>query len=211
MNAIKQMVVLVSMFTLSGPLLAVPSEQDVIRHYADMAHAKYQDALVSALDLQMAVSTLIDNPTRGNMNKARQAWRAARVPYQQTEVYRFGNGIVDDWEGKVNAWPLDEGLIDYVHSSYGSEKDKNPFYTANVVANEKLVLSGHTIDASTITPELLSDTLHEVDEIEANVTTGYHAVELKLWGQDLNGTEPGAGTQCIKYHPDVESERRLHF
>jgi len=31
------------------------------------------------------------------------------VPYQQTEVYRFGNPIVDAWEGKVNAWPLDEG------------------------------------------------------------------------------------------------------
>ena len=42
------------------------------------------------------------------------AWIAARVPYQQTEVYRFGNRIVDDWEGRVNAWPLDEGLIDYV-------------------------------------------------------------------------------------------------
>jgi uncharacterized iron-regulated protein len=26
-------------------------------------------------------------------------------------VYRFGNPIVDDWEGKGDAWPLDEGLI----------------------------------------------------------------------------------------------------
>ena len=32
----------------------------------------------------------------------------------QTEAFRFGNKIVDDWEGRVNSWPLDEGLIDYV-------------------------------------------------------------------------------------------------
>ena len=51
----------------------------------------------------------------------------------QTEAYRFGNRIVDEWEGKVNAWPLDEGLIDYVASdSYGTESDENPLYTANV-------------------------------------------------------------------------------
>ena len=29
---------------------------------------------------------------------------------------------------------------------------------------------------------------------EANVATGYHAIEFLLWGQDLNGTGPGAGS-----------------
>ncbi|MCE2475982.1 MAG: peptidase, partial [Alphaproteobacteria bacterium] len=29
--------------------------------------------------------------------------------------------------------------------------------------------------------------------IETNVATGYHAIEFLLWGQDLHGTEPGAG------------------
>ena len=52
---------------------------------------------------------------------------------------------------------------------------------------------GGKIDASNITKELLATTLHEVDEVEANVATGYHAVEFMLWGQDLNGTGPGAG------------------
>ena len=37
--------------------------------------------------------------------------------------------------------------------------------------------------------------LHEADEIEANVATGYHAIEFLLWGQDLNGTEHGAGAR----------------
>jgi len=76
------------------------------------------------------------------------------MPYQQTEVHRFGNAIVDDWEGKVNAWPLDEGLIDYVNTNlYGEESDENPYYGANVVTNETLVLSRRSIDAKEITKE----------------------------------------------------------
>ena len=37
--------------------------------------------------------------------------------------------------------------------------------------------------------------LHEIDEVEANVATGYHAIEFLLWGQDLNGTDAGAGNR----------------
>ena len=108
----------------------------------------------------------------------------------------YGNAIVDEWEGRVNAWPLDEGLIDYVDAgAYGAESAENPAFTANVIANESLTLSGETIDASTIDKDLLQSTLHEVDGIEANVATGYHAIEFLLWGQDLNGTGPGAGAR----------------
>jgi putative iron-regulated protein len=100
---------------------------------------------------------------------------------------------VDDWEGKVNAWPLDEGLIDYVDGDlYGSENEENPAYTANVIANKELKIGSETIDASTIDADLL-EKLHELDGVEANVATGYHAIEFLLWGQDLNGTGPGAG------------------
>lgn len=180
---------------LSAQVLAAPSEQAVLKHYADLAHAMYQDSLTTAQQLQTAVDKLIAQPSEANLAAARAAWVAARHPYQQTEAYRFGNAIVDDWEGKVNAWPLDEGLIDYVAASYGGESDENPYFTANVVANPKLVLSGKTIDASKIDKKLLAETLHEVDEVEANVATGYHAIEFLLWGQDLNGTGPGAGNR----------------
>lgn len=108
----------------------------------------------------------------------------------QTEVYRFGNPIVDEWEGKVNARSLDEGLIDYVAEGYGTESAENPVYAANVIASESLKMGGETIDASNITRELLGDPLHELGGVEANVVTGYHAIEFLLWGQNLNGTVP---------------------
>ena len=61
-----------------------------------------------------------------------------------------------------------------------------------MIANPTLTSGGETIDASTIDKELIRS-LQEIDEVEANVAIGYHAIEFLLWGQDLNGTGPGAG------------------
>ena len=170
-----------------------PSAEAVLTTYADIALAGYEDSLVTARALDAAVDGLLASPGDATLGAARAAWLAARGPYQQTEVYRFGNAIVDDWEGRVNAWPLDEGLIDYVDGSYGADSDENALYTVNVIANPNLVVNGRTIDASAITPTLLAETLHEADGVEANVATGYHAIEFLLWGQDLHGTGTGAG------------------
>lgn len=172
-----------------------PSKAAVLDVYSDIAEAKYEDSLIAAKSLQAAINALIATPSDATLNAARAAWVAARVPYQQTEVYRFGNTVVDDWEGKVNAWPLDEGLIDYVDATYGGPTDENEFAALNVVANSSFTLSGNTIDASEITPQFLADTLHEADGVEANVATGYHAIEFLLWGQDLNGHGAGAGNR----------------
>jgi putative iron-regulated protein len=168
----------------------------VLKTYADIAHAAYEDSLTAAQALRAAIGDFVADPNAATQTAAKQAWLAARNPYQQTEAYRFGNPAVDDWEGKVNAWPLDEGLIDYVDAgAYGTESDENLYYAANVVANPELRLGGETIDASKITPALLSDTLQEIGGVEANVATGYHAIEFLLWGQDLNGTEAGNGAR----------------
>jgi putative iron-regulated protein len=175
------------------PAKAETDSQAVIKTYSDIALAKYEDSLTTAQVLDKAVDALLAKPSAETLNAAREAWKASRVPYQQTEVYRFGNAIVDDWEGKVNSWPLDEGLIDYVAKGYGTESDANALYTANVIANKSIDINGKKVDATNLTPEFLSGTLQEAGGIEANVATGYHAIEFLLWGQDLHGTGPGAG------------------
>lgn len=190
----KRIILLATVAAASLTLPAFATEKTaVLANYANIAAAKYGDSLITAQRLQVAVNALVAAPSADNLATARQAWLAARIPYQQTEVYRFGNPIVDDWEGKVNAWPLDEGLIDYVDASYGGPSDENTFAALNVVANPTFTLSGTDIDASKITPKFLSETLHEADGVEANVATGYHAIEFLLWGQDLNGHGTGAG------------------
>lgn len=191
----KMVLSLIIGIALVSPIQAAPNEKAVLAHYADLAHAMYQDALITAKVLRTSVNELVSEPNEANLAAAKEAWKNARIPYQQTEAYRFGNPIVDDWEGRVNAWPLDEGLIDYVAASYGDESDENPYYTANIIAHKRIKVGGREIDATKITKQLLAETLHELDEIEANVATGYHAIEFLLWGQDLNGNGPGAGTR----------------
>ena len=173
----------------SSPVLAVTPES-VVRQYADQALAIYGDSLAQARKLQQAVQALVQSPGPGTLKAAREAWLQARVPYQQTEAYRFGNPVVDAWEGRVNAWPLDEGMIDYVDASYGTASDLNAYYVVNIIANQSLSIGGQKVDTSDITRTLLRDVLHEADGNEANVATGYHAIEFLLWGQDLNGTGP---------------------
>lgn len=183
-------------FGSSHPALAAdaPTPTQVLENYANIAHAGYADSAAGAKKLLAAVDALIAKPNADTLKAAREAWIVARVPYMQTEAFRFGNKIVDDWEGKVNSWPLDEGLIDYVAEAYGSENPENEYYAANIIANPTLKIGGKTIDAKKITPELL-ESLQEAGGVEANVATGYHAVEFLLWGQDLNGTGPGAGNR----------------
>ena len=165
----------------------------VVAHYADMVFAVYSDAESTAKTLQTAVDTFLANPNDETLKAARTAWIAARVPYLQSEVFRFGNTIIDDWEGQVNAWPLDEGLIDYVDKSYEHALG-NPGANANIIANNEIQVGEDKVDVKDITPEKLAS-LNELGGSEANVATGYHAIEFLLWGQDLNGTGPGAGNR----------------
>lgn len=187
---------LVAALTCANPTAADEvAPRDVLKTYADIALAGYEDSHITAQSLDAAINTFLASPNEDALDAARKAWVAARVPYQQTEAYRFGNAIVDDWEGKVNAWPLDEGLIDYVDASYGIESDSNELYTANVIADAQLMINGTEVDVTSITPDVIAGSLHEAGGNEANVASGYHAIEFLLWGQDLNGTDAGAGAR----------------
>ena len=171
--------------------------------YANMAHAAYKDSLETAKALQKAVETYVETPTEANLEAAKAAYKTARQPYSQTEVFRFDEGFVtandkrtigsvDGWEGQVNAWPLDEALIDYVSDSYEGEYNSQD----NIINSDSITVGSVKQDTSNITPELLAD-MNEIGGSEANVTTGYHAIEFMLWGQDTNGVSAGAGERPV--------------
>ncbi|MEM7521594.1 MAG: imelysin family protein [Pseudomonadota bacterium] len=197
----KTLISVLALAAAVGTSAHAQTARDVINGYADLALAKYSDSLIAAQRLEVAIEAFVADPTEASHLAAKEAWLAARVPYQQTEAYRFGNATVDAWEGKVNAWPLDEGLIDYVDAGlYGELSEENGFFRANIIANPVVTVGGQTLDTKAITPALLQD-LHEIDGVEANVATGYHAIEFLLWGQDLNGTDAGAGARS---HTDFD-------
>ncbi|UUM31638.1 imelysin family protein [Vibrio japonicus] len=178
----------------SSVFAANVTQEQVVEHYADIAHAVFSDALTTAKTLDQSIETFLADPSAEGLEQVKQAWLASRVPYQQSEVFRFGNAIVDDWEGQLNAWPLDEGLIDYVDSNYQYELG-NEGASANIVANKQLKIGAATVDVTQLTPKAIAD-LNEIGGSEANVASGYHAIEFLLWGQDLNGTNAGAGERA---------------
>jgi putative iron-regulated protein len=159
----------------SGPT-AIPEAltHEAAEAYQAIVLASYEDSYEAALALDAALNALVDGPSEQTLEAARDAWLAAREPYLQTEAFRFYDGPIDNAdvgvEGLVNAWPLDEGYIDYV------EDDEN---------------AGIINDASV---EISADTLSELNEegSEKNIATGFHAIEFLLWGQDLNRVGPGA-------------------
>jgi putative iron-regulated protein len=163
----------------------------VVANYTNMIYAVFSDAESTAKSLRSVVDHFLAKPDDHTLKAARDAWVAARVPYMQTEVFRFGNTIIDDWEGQVNAWPLDEGLIDYVATDYQHALG-NPGATANIIGNTTIQLGEDKVDVTRISAETLAS-LNELGGSEANVATGYHAIEFLLWGQDLHGTQAGAG------------------
>ena len=159
----------------AAPATAEPAPiapKDVLKTYADIAQAAYSDSLDAARTLKLAIDALIAKPTEDSLRAARAAWIAARIPYMQTEAYRFGNAIVDDWEGRVNSWPLDEGLIDYVASSYGTDSPENELYAANVIANASLTIGGKKLDASNISADrhrVIHHLAHLFESVETHV------------------------------------------
>ncbi|MCS0402095.1 imelysin family protein [Vibrio diabolicus] len=184
-----------SLLIASGSTVAAQvTKQQVVEHYADVAHAVFADSVTTAKTLDVKIDEFLKSPSADKLEEVKQAWLDSRVPYQQSEVFRFGNAIVDDWEGQLNAWPLDEGLIDYVATDYQYELG-NEGASANIIANTSLQIGASKLDVAKITPELLAD-LNEVGGSEANVASGYHAIEFLLWGQDLNGTNAGAGQRA---------------
>ena len=163
----------------------------VLKTYADMALDGYETALLDARGLQTALRQLAKNPSSATLDRARNSWLSSRESYGLTEIYRLSNGPIDaeeGWvadaygalEGQINAWPLDENMIDYTTDANGRKT------SGNIIDTEGQFKPGgeeaKSVNISQITVEAISE-LNE-NGGEANVATGYHAIEFLLWGQD---------------------------
>lgn len=162
----------------------------VIENYANIVYQNYQDALDDANDLETAINDFTANPTQAKFDTAKAAWKTARESYGTTEAFRFANGPIDNDqdfsapEGLINAWPLDEAYIDYVNDS------NSPDYGGGIINKPAIY--------PTISKALLVDLNESADE--KSISTGYHAIEFLLWGQDL--TAPAANQAGLRPYTD---------
>ena len=169
-------------------------KRDVVRNYADGAHAMYSKSLASAAALDAAIDRFIASPSAVRLDAAKRAWLLARDDYGPTEIYRFYDGPIDSQEdgpeGLVNAWPLDEAYIDYVEGDPDAGIINNPG------------------DYPVIDADLIVSLNEEGGE--ENVSTGWHAIEFLLWGQDLNDDGPGLRA-AEDYTTNDNAERRSTY
>ncbi len=170
------MLLMVSACGGSGPQAGdvAPLKQEAMEDYAAIVHASYEDSLNAAVVLQGTIEQFVAAPSETTLQAAREAWLAAREPYGQTEAYRFYGGPIDDEdgpEGLLNAWPLDESYVDYVNGAPESG-----------IINQ--VEAYPTIDRALLV------SLNEAGA-EENVSTGFHAIEFLLWGQDAGAGSAG--------------------
>ncbi len=158
------------------------SKKAVIENYAKMVYTNYKESLDAAKAMQVKINAFIANPSKETMVAAKKAWLEAREPYGESEVFRGSNGPIDSeskeaWainnEGQINAWPLNEAYIDYVRMAT-DYTGVGGIYSQSIIGSDK-----------EITKELLVGMNENGDgSDEAAVSTGWHAIEFLLWGQD---------------------------
>ncbi|MDD2291096.1 MAG: imelysin family protein [Aliarcobacter sp.] len=201
----------------------------LLEAYSNIALDVYSDTLKDAKALQTAIDEFSKKPTLENLNKAKNAWLVSRESYGQTEAFRLSNGPVDSedgWinaaygakEGQINAWPLDENMIDYTIDENGKKTSGNIIDTVG-----KFNPGGEEskeVDVSKITVDAITE-LNE-NGGDANVASGYHAIEFLLWGQDQDysnflkdGITKGAKTAGLRplkdFTTDKNAARRLAY
>lgn len=171
---------------------AVGSE--VVGHYADGVYVSYAASVESATKMGDDIEAFLDDPTEDTLATARKAWLTARPDYGVTEAFRFYGGPIDaddtGPEGRLNAWPMDESYVDYVEGDpeAGIINDPDEY------------------------PTLDTDTLASLNEAggETNVSTGWHAIEFLLWGQDLSEDGPGE-RPATDYTDAPNADRRSEY
>jgi putative iron-regulated protein len=191
---------------LALPLLACGDEPDsgsvsfptavaeqAITNYKQLVNDNYADVLATANALRAAVAAFLAAPSADTQKAAQDAWLAARVPYGPSEAFRFYDGPIDNPddgpEGLINAWPLDENYIDYTRDD----------------PSAGIVNATSDLSAAMLTAQNAATG-------EAAISTGYHAIEFLLWGQDDAMPGTGAGKRPFSDYvvggPSASAERR---
>ena len=158
--------------------LPTAASAQALTDYVQVVNLNYAEVLAGARALQTAIDAFVAAPSEATHKAAKDAWIAARTPYGPSEAFRFYEGPIDNEqdgpEGLINAWPLDENYIDYTREqpTAGNINDHSkPLDPASIeAANENGGAEGG----------------------EKAISTGYHAIEFLLWGQD--DATPGLGS-----------------
>lgn len=70
-----------------------------------------------ANEMHNAVVAFSKDRTEANLNKCRDAWRAARIPWEQSEAFLFGPADEQGLDPAMDEWPVDKPGMDAIINS----------------------------------------------------------------------------------------------
>ncbi|MDB9761628.1 iron-regulated protein [Alphaproteobacteria bacterium] len=169
----------------------------VAESYVNLVSHYYGEVYIRTNNMHKSINMFLKYPTEENLQNVKNKWIKARKIYGITEAFRFYGGPIDGVnqygeegpEGLINAWPLNEAYIDYVMGNDSS----------GIISNLSYEINAETIIAS------------NMSEDDADVSTGWHAIEFLLWGQDNSIESPGTRKASDYEGSGVIKERRRAY
>ena len=102
--------------------------------------ATYTELDKKAGELLTAVNGLAADTSQANLEKAQQAWKATRTPWEQSEAFLFGPVDTQGLDPALDSWPVD-------HVNLQSVLDSNDTLTVDFVSGLEDTQKGfHTIE-----------------------------------------------------------------
>lgn len=102
--------------------------------------ATYTDLDNKAEELLTAVKALAADSSQANLEKAQQAWKATRTPWEQSEAFLFGPVDTQGLDPALDSWPVD-------HVNLQSVLDSGDTLTVDFVSGLEDTQKGfHTIE-----------------------------------------------------------------
>jgi len=185
-------------FIVKSTYAANDSINSLAKSYANLVSHYYNEVSLSTQEMHNAIIKFVQAPDNNSLTNAKNKWIAARSIYGITEAFRFYGGPIDGVnkygeegpEGLINAWPLNEAYIDYVKGSPN----------AGIINNLSLEINNNTIIAA------------NMSEDDADVSSGWHAIEFLLWGQDFS-LETAGIREASDYLPtnEINIRRRAYL
>ena len=164
--------------------------------------ATYTELDQKAGELLAAVKALEGDTSQGNLEKAQQAWKATRTPWEQSEAFLFGPVDTQGLDPALDSWPVD-------HVNLQSVLDSNDTLTVDFVSGLEDTQKGfHTIEfllfrdgnqrkASDITDRELAYLVSTTENLKASTS------QLRLaWapeGENFSSAVAQAGTGSAIY------------
>ena len=185
-------------FIVKSAYAANDSVNSLANSYANLVSHYYKEVSLSTQEMHNAIIKFVQAPDNNSLTNAKNKWIVARSIYGITEAFRFYGGPIDGVnkygeegpEGLINAWPLNEAYIDYVKGSPN----------AGIINNLSLEINNDTIIAA------------NMSEDDADVSSGWHAIEFLLWGQDFS-LETAGIREASDYLPtnEINIRRRAYL